>query len=131
MGSSGENGGCHEYEQRFFGVVCGCCLRASGDGIGASLAIVALAIVAYHHHHREPVAGLQLRRPGPGRGPYGLGWRLWLGWWLWWWLECRLGRLRWRLWCGLGRRLASRLGCWLGWECLRLDVVGVAVLTAI
>jgi hypothetical protein len=67
------NGGCcHEYDQRFFGVVCGCYLRASGDGIGASLAIVALAIGALaiiaHHHHR------QLLRPG--RGPYGLGWRL-------------------------------------------------------
>jgi hypothetical protein len=50
---------------------------------------------------------------------------------LWWWLECRLGwRLRRRLWWRLGWSVERRLE-WLGWGCLRLDVVGLAVLTPI
>jgi hypothetical protein len=48
---------------------------------------------------------------------------------LWWRLECRLGwRMWWRMWRGLGRALE----CWLerlGWRLLRLDVVGLALLT--
>ena len=57
---------------------------------------------------------------------------MWLGWRLWCWLvECRLGWL-WRcLWCRLGSApspLECWLGSWLGWGCLRLDVVGFAVL---
>jgi hypothetical protein len=50
-----------------------------------------------------------------------LGWRLW-----WRMVERRLGRrLRWRLrW-----RLGSWLECRLGWGCLHLDGVGLAVLT--
>jgi hypothetical protein len=52
-----------------------------------------------------------------------------LGRWLWCGLvECRLGRrLRW----GLRRRLAAGLECWLGRRCLRLDIVGLAVLTPV
>ena len=50
-------------------------------------------------------------------------------------VECRLGRrLRWWLWCRLGSA-PSALECWLesrlGWGRLRLDVVGLAVLTAV
>jgi len=60
---------------------------------------------------------------------------LWLGWRLWWRLECRVGwwlgrRLRRQLWWGLGRALECRLE-WLGWGRLRLDAVGLAVLTLI
>jgi hypothetical protein len=99
-----------------------------------------MGTVAYRNH-RQSVAGLRLRRLGPGRGHHGLGWGLWLGLRLRWRLvECRLGRLRWRLrWrlveCRLGRlrwRLRWRLGWrleWLGWGCLHLDGVGLAVLT--
>ena len=99
-------------------------LRASDDGIGAMVAFA-------YHHHRQPVAGRRLRRLGPGRGHYGLGWGLWLGRRLWRGLvECRLGRLRWRLWWRLGWPLECRLE-WLGWGwgCLHLDGVGLAVLT--
>jgi hypothetical protein len=92
-------------------------------------------VVVANHHHRQPVARCGLWRLGAGRGSYGLGWGLWLGGRLWWrMVERRLGRrLRWWLWCRLGSA-PSPLECWLesrlGWGCLRLDVVGLAVLTA-
>jgi hypothetical protein len=90
-----------------------------------------MGVLAYHHH-RHPIAWCRLWRLGPRRGSYRLGWRLWLGRRLWHGLaECRLGRrLRWRLWWRLGS--PTPLECWrgprLGWGCLRLDVVGLAVL---
>jgi hypothetical protein len=89
-----------------------------------------MGVIAYHYHC-QPVTGGRLRRLGSGRGSYGLGWRVRLGWRLWWRLERRLGwRLRWRLWWRLGWPFECRLE-WLGWRCLRVDVVGLAVLTPI
>jgi hypothetical protein len=100
-----------------------CYLRASSNGIGAMVAFA-------YDHHRQPVAG-RLRWLGPWRGRYDLGRGLW---WLGWRLrcrlvECRLGR---RLWRRLRWKLGWSLECrleWLGWGCLHLDGLGLAVLT--